>query len=158
MNVQYFDASTKRTAREAGLWYALVTVFSIFGIIYADFRFYMAGDAAATAARILGDTWLYRAAIASNLVGQVCQIFVGLAFYKLFAAVDGSKARTMLGLVLTMVAIAFLNMLGKFAPLVLLENPALAQAFGTKEATALAFLFLELQRYGTVIVGIFWGL
>jgi hypothetical protein len=152
------EASPRRSARVAGIWYAILTVLTIFGIVFADSRFYVPGDAAATAGRILADDLLFRLGIASNLAGQACQIFVGLAFYRLFKAVDKGQARTMLALVVAMVPIAFLNMLNKFAPLILLGNSAFLKAFEPAQLQALAMLFIELQKYGTVIVGVFWGL
>ena len=155
---QAVETSPRKLARVAGLWYALVTVFSIFGIVYADSRFYAAGDAAATAAKILADSALFRLGIVSNLAGQACQLFVGLAFYRLFKSVDRIQARTMLALVVAMVPIAFLNMLNKIAPLILLGDPAFAKVFDLAQLQTLALFFLELQKNGTVIVGLFWGL
>lgn len=150
--------SPRRDARVAGAWYAVLTVLTVFGILYADSRFYVAGDAAATAGRILADPWMFRLGIASNLAGQACQLFVGLAFYRLFERVDEEQARTLLALVVAMVPIAFLNMLNKFAPLILLGDSPFTKAFEPTQLQALAMLFIELQKYGTLIVGVFWGL
>jgi len=106
------DPSPSGSARVAGAWYALLTVFSIFGIVYADSRFYVAGDAATTMGRILSDEGLFRLGIASNLAGQVCQVFLGLALFRLFEPVDRDRARTVLGLAVAMVPVAFLFRLG----------------------------------------------
>lgn len=148
----------RKAANAARIWYVLLSVFSIFGILYADARFYVPGDAAATAGRILADEWLFRLGIVSNLAGQVCQIFVGLALYKLFKSVDKDQARTLLAFVVAMVPIAFLNMLNKFAPLILLGDSTLAKTFEPAQLQALALLFIELQKYGTLIFGVFCGL
>ena len=150
--------SGARDARIAGMWYAVVAVFSMFGILFVGAKLYVPGDAAATASRILADQWLYRVGIASTLAGQVAQVLVGLAFYRLFESVDKSLARTMLALVVAMVPVAFLNMLNKFAPLILLGDPAYLKAFQPGQLQALAMLFIELERYGTLIVEVFWGL
>jgi hypothetical protein len=155
---QIVEPSTRRTAREAGIWYALLAVFSVFGIMYADSRLYVAGDAAATAGKILADEWLFRLGIASNLAGQVSFLFAGLAFYRLFAAVDRGLARMLAALVVASVPIAFLNILNKFAPLILLGDSAFAKAFAPAQLQALALLFLELEKQGMLVVGIFWGL
>ncbi len=136
----------------------LLFVFSMFGIMYVDSRFYVPGDAAATAGKILADGLLFRLGIVSNLIGQACQIFVGLALYRLFQSVDKDQARALLALVVAMVPVAFLNMLNKFAPLILLGDPGLLKAFDPAQLQALAMLFVELQRYGTLIAGVFWGL
>ena len=150
--------SLRKSARVAGIWYALLTVLSVFGILFVDSRFYVSGDAAATAGRILAGQWLFRLGIASNLAGQTCFIFVGLAFYRLFESVDKEQARSMLALVVASVPIAFLNMLNKFAPVILLGDSGFLKAFQPAQLQALAMLFIELQKYGTLIVEVFWGL
>ncbi|MGO9309615.1 MAG: DUF4386 domain-containing protein [Spirochaetia bacterium] len=150
--------SPRREARIAGAWYAALAVLSAFGILFVDARLYVPGDAAATAGRILADEWVYRLGISSTLLSQVAQVLVGLSFYRLFKSVDKGLVRTMLALVIAMVPVAFLNMLNKFAPLMLLGDPAYLKAFTPGQLQALAVLFIELQRYGTLIVEVFWGL
>jgi hypothetical protein len=152
------EPSPRETARGARIWYALLVVFSVLGILFADSRFYVPGDAAATVGRIMAGEWLFRLGIASNLAGQVCQIFLGLVLYRLFQSVDRNRARSLLALVVAMVPIAFLNMLNKFAPLILLRDSAFLKAFDQAQLQALAMLFIELQKYGTLIAGVFWGL
>lgn len=152
------EISPRKSARVAGIWYALLTVFSVFGILLVDSRFYVPGDAAATANSILAGEWLFRLGIASNLAGQACFIFVGLAFYRLFESVDKEQARLMAALVVAGVPIAFLNMLNKFAPIILLGGSGSLKAFPPAQLQALAMLFIELQKYGTLIVEVFWGL
>jgi hypothetical protein len=152
------EPAPRKVASAARIWYVFLMAFSIFGIMYADARFYAPGDAAATAGRILADELLFRLGIASGLAGQVCQLFVGLALYRLFKPVDKDQARTLLALVVAMVPIAFLNMLNKFAPLILLGDSAFLEAFGPAQLQALAMLFIELQKYGTLIAEVFWGL
>jgi hypothetical protein len=155
---QVLTISPRREARIAGLWYAALTVLTVFSMLYVDSRLYIPGDAAATAARIMANQWVYRLGIAASLVGQVCQIFVGLAFYRLFKSVDKGLARALIALVVAMVPVAFLNMLNEFAPLVLLGDPAYLKAFEPGQLQALSMLFIELQRYGVLIIGVFWGL
>lgn len=158
MITQAVEQSPRKLARVAGIWYAALTAFSVFGVMYAASKFYVPHDAAATAARIASGQWLFRLGIASDLAGQACFLFAGLAFYKLFKAVDKDQARAMLALVVAGVPVAFLDMLGKFAPLVLLGDSSFAKAFEPAQLQALAMLFIELQKYGILIVGVFWGL
>jgi Domain of unknown function (DUF4386) len=158
MTNQVVEPSPRKIARVAGLWYALLTAFGVFGIVYADSQFYVPGDTAATAGKILASEWIFRLGIASNLASQICFIFLGLAFFKLFESVDANQARTLLALVVASVPIAFLNMLNKFAPLILLGDSAFSRTFEPAQLQALAMLFIELQKYGTLIVGVFWGL
>jgi hypothetical protein len=152
------ESSILKDSRVAGIWYAVLTVLSVFGVLYADSTFSVSGDAAATASRILANEWMYRLGIASNLAGQACFVFVGLAFYKLFQSVDKNQARSLLALVVASVPVAFLNMLNKFAPIILLGDSSFLKAFAPAQLQALAMMFIELQKYGTLIVGVFWGL
>jgi hypothetical protein len=152
------DLQTRKAANAARLWYVPLMVFSVFGILYADSRFYAAGDAAATMGKILTDEGLFRLCITGFLAGQVSQIFVMLALYGMFASVDKDRARALFAFVVVMVPIAFLNIVGKFAPIILLKDPGFLKAFESGQLQALAMLFIELQKYGQAIVDIFWGL
>ncbi len=152
------DISVRKSADSARIWYVLLMVFSVFGIILADSRFYAPGDAAATVGKILAEERLFRLGIAGFMVGQVCFIFVGLALFGLFKSTDKNQARSMLALVIASVPIAFLNILGKFAPLILMGDRPFLNAFEPAQLQALAMLFIELQRIGALIAEVFWGL
>lgn len=145
MRSTVIDATTRRAARIAGVW-------------YADSRFFAAGHAAATAARILGVEQLYQLAIASFLAGQACQVFLGLALYRLFAPVDKDRARMLLALVIAMVPVAFLSAVGRIAPLVLLKSPAYQGAFEPGHLQGLAMSFVEMHKHVILVASIFWGL
>jgi hypothetical protein len=149
--------SWRISAQLAGLWYTFFLAFGVFELL-VDARFSVPGDAAESAARILAGDLLFRLGIVSSLAGQVCFVFLGLAFYKLFRSVGKDQARTLLSLVIASVPIAFLNMLNKLAPLLLLGDSAFLKAFPPGQIQALAMVFIELQKYGTVIAGVFWGL
>jgi hypothetical protein len=150
--------STNRESRFAGFWYLALAVFGAIGILVAGAKFLVPGDAVATAALIQADGLLFRLGIAANLVGQVCFVFVGLAFYRLFRSVDENLARALVALVVVAVPIAFLNTVFKFAPLVLLGGESYLKVFEPAQLQALALFFLKLQDYGTLIVSVFWGL
>jgi len=149
--------SPNHTSRIAGFWYLGLAVFASVGMLLADARFVVPGDAAATAAAIRGDGLLYRLGIASALVGQGCFVFVGLAFGRLFRPVDESLARALVTLVVVAVPIAFLNEVFRFAPVVLLGEPSLP-GFEPAQLQALALFFLKLHEEGILIVSVFWGL
>jgi hypothetical protein len=150
--------SPRIPAQFAGVWYIIFLAFGAFEMLVADARFSVPGNAAETAARIVADGWLFRLGIVSGLAGQVCFVFLGLAFYKLFRPVGKDMARTLLCLVIASVPIAFLNMLNKLAPLLLLGGSDFLKVFPAGQLQALAMMFIELQKYGTVIAGVFWGL
>ena len=158
MSNQIVERSPRASARIAGLWFLLLAVCSFFTVLFVDSNIYVSGDAVATAAKILDHTWLFRLGIVSDLVGEAGFLFAGLAFYRLFASVDRHQARTLLALVIASVPIAFLVTLNKFAPIILLGDAGFLKAFEPDQLQTLAMLFIELHKYGILIVSVFWGL
>src|SRR5512140_1050454 len=84
--------STRRQARRAGLLYLALAVIAPIGLVYVPGRLIVSGDATATADRIRASESLLRIGIASELVHQVIGIFLVLALYRLFKAVDERQA------------------------------------------------------------------
>jgi hypothetical protein len=157
MSNQIVERPPCASARIAGLWYLLLAVCSFF-TVFVSGKTYVSGDAAATAAKILADNWLFRLGNVSDLVGEAGFLFAGLAFYRLFVSVDRHQARTLLALVVASVPIAFLVTLNDFAPIILLGDAGFLKAFELAQLQALAMLFIELHKYGILIVSVFWGL
>jgi hypothetical protein len=153
------ESSPRRVARIAGIWYALLAVFSFFSTMYVDPRFPTTAGGQSVADSIRsGGEFLFRLGILSTLAGQACFLFAGLAFHRLFEGTDRRQARSLLALVVSSVPIAFLNMLCKIAPLVLLRDSGFADALDPAQSQALASLFLGLYDYGIFIASVFWGL
>jgi hypothetical protein len=158
MSNQIVERSPSASARIAGLWFLLLAVCSFFTTLAVDGKIYVPGNAAVTAANMLANAWLFRLGIVSDLVGEVGFIFAGLAFYRLFASVDRHQARSLLALVVASVPIAFLVTLNKFAPIILLGDAVFLKSFDPAQLQTLAMLFIELHKWGIVIVSVFWGL
>jgi hypothetical protein len=83
--------STKRQARLAGILYLLASIIGFFGLIYVP-QLIVPGDATATADHVRTSETIFRLGIASELTGFIIFIFVVLALYRLFKAVDGKHA------------------------------------------------------------------
>jgi hypothetical protein len=158
MSNQLIDRPPGASARIAGLWYLLLAVCAFFSTLAVDGKIFVPGNAAATAANMLANAWLFRLGIVSDLVGEVGLLFAGLAFYRLFAAVDRHQSRTLLALVVAAVPIAFLVTLNKCAPIILLGDAVFLKSFEPAQLQTLAMLFIELHKYGILIVSVFWGL
>ena len=152
------EPDNDKAARPAGAYYLLMAMFSGFSMMYVDGKFNVAGDSAATIARILDSAWLYRLGFLSNLAGQVLFLFLAHALYQLLKAIDKGQARLMVILVVASVPITCLNMLFQMAPLALLGDPGRFPAFAAAQLRDLAMAFLELQKLGVFIAEIFWGL
>lgn len=152
------DKSVHKEARSASIWYILLVVFSLFGGIFIESYFLGSGDASVIISKIQDNSLLYRLGIGGFLAGQICQIFVMLALYKLFQSVDRDQTRAILVYVVVMVAMAFNLALFKLAPSILLSDAVFLQAFEPIQLQAVSMLFIELHSIGLLIVQVFWGL
>src|SRR5512135_3518694 len=110
-------SSTNAAARRVGVLYLAMSILSVLGYMYLPSRYYVPGDAAATAARITAESATYRLGILSGLTGQVLFLFVVLGLYELFKDVDRRQARLMVTLVCVGVAAEVVNIGWHTAPL-----------------------------------------
>jgi hypothetical protein len=151
--------STKKQARVAGFLYLLIGITAPIGLVYVPGKLIVAGDAAATANNIRASQWLLRMGIASELFHQVIGIFLVLALYRLFKAVNEKHATLMVILgALVSVPIVFLNVLNDIAALVLVSSASFLSVFEKPQLDALAYLFIRLHGQGIIVASIFWGL
>ena len=151
--------STNRQARYAGLLYLLLGITAPIGLVYVPGKLIVAGDATATADRIRASGSLLRIGIGSELFHQVIGIFLVLALYRLFKAVNEKHAVLLVILgALVSVPIVFLNVLNEIAALILVSGANFLSVFSKPQLDALAYLFLRLHRQGIEVAAIFWGL
>lgn len=148
--------SLKRTARLAGLLFALSAVTGGFGLLYVRSNVIVSGDAAATAGNIVASEFLFRAAIVSNLFSQVFLFFFGLTVYRLFKEVNKALATVFLASVMMTVGIAVVNALNNFGALLVLSQADYLKAFTAEQRNAMAMMFLRLNGSGQGLLEIFW--
>jgi hypothetical protein len=129
------------------------------GLLYVPGKLIVSGNATATADNIRGSEWLLRVGIASELIHQVIVVFLVLALYRLFRAVNETLAKQMVILgALVSVPIVFVNVLNDIAALVLVSGADFLSVFEKPQLDALAYLFLRLHGQGITVASIFWGL
>jgi hypothetical protein len=151
--------STKSMAKRAGLLYFVLGIIAPIGLLYVPGKLIVFENATATADRIRASEGLLRIGIASELIHQTIAIFLLLALYRLFKAVDEKQAVLMVILgSLVSVPIMFLNVLNEIAALVLVSGVDFLKAFDKSQLDALAYLFLRLHSQGITVASIFWGL
>ena len=151
--------SIKKQARVAGLWYLLLGITAPIGLVYVPGKLIVSGDATATANHIRASGSLLRIGIASELFHQIIGIFLVLALYRLFKAVNEKHAVLMVILgALVSVPIVFLNVLNEIAALILVSGADFLSVFDKPQLDALAYLFLRLHSRGLIVAAIFWGL
>lgn len=148
----------RRKARYAGLLYMLLGVTAPIGLLYVPGKLFVRDDAAATADNIRASGQLLRIGIASELFHQIVGIFLVLALFRLFKAVNERQAILMVILSLTPVPIVMFNVINEIAPLILLSGAGFLSVFDKSQLDALAFLFIRLHGQGIDIASIFWGL
>jgi hypothetical protein len=153
------DESQRKALRAAGLLYLLMALTAPIGLMYVPGKLIVPGDATTTADLIRASEWLLRIGIGSELFHQAIAVFLVLALYRLFKAVDEDHAKLMVILgALVSVPIMFLNVLNEIAALILVSGADFLSAFEKNRLDALAFLFLRLHGQGIIIAAIFWGL
>ena len=149
----------KRQARTAGVLYLLVAITAPIGLIYAPGALFVSGNAPATAHHIRTSESLLRIGIASELFHQVVQVFLVLALYRLFKAVNEAHARQLVIFgALVSVPIVFVNVINEIAALILASGAEFLSVFDKSQLDALAYLFVRLHSQGINVVEIFWGL
>ena len=151
--------STKQQARFAGFLYLLLALIAPIGLMVVPSKLIVSENATATADNIRASEWLFRIGIASELVHQVIGIFLVLALYRLFKAVNETHARQLVIFgALVSVPIMFANVLNNIAALVLVSGAEFLSVFDKPQLDALAYLFLRLHSHGITVASIFWGL
>src|SRR5207248_1723981 len=79
-------------ARTVGLLYLIITVAAAFAEFHARDAVIVPGDAAATAARILGSERMYRLGGAADLLVLLCDVAIAVLLYELLRPVSRTLA------------------------------------------------------------------
>jgi len=120
-------------------------------------RLVVAGNAAATAAHILGHERLFWLGFASSLIGVAFHIAWALLFYELLKPVNRSLSLLAAFVILVGCAIQALTSLLYLAPLLVLQGGSSISAFTAEQLQALALMFLKLNSYAFDIYLVFFG-
>src|SRR5512137_321250 len=114
------DASPRFKARMAGVFEVLEGLTSAFGQVFVLGKLIVSGNAAATAANILGHERLFWSGFVSSLVGVACHIAWILLFYYLFKPVNQSLSLLAAFVGIVVCAMQALTGLLYIAPLLIL--------------------------------------
>src|SRR6202049_3329277 len=152
------EASPRFKARMAGAFQLLEALTATFGQVIVRDRLVAAGNAAATAANILGYERLFWLGFASSLIGVACHITWALLMYVLLKPVNKSLSLLAAFVILVGCAIQALASLLYLAPLLILQGGTSVSAFTPEQLQALALLFLKLNQYAFNIDLVFYGI
>jgi hypothetical protein len=151
------EASPRLKARMAGLFQLLEALTAGFGQVIVRDRLVVAGNAAATAANILGHERLFWLGFASSLIGVAFHIAWALLMYELLKPVNRSLSLLATFVILVGCAIQALTSLLYLAPLLILQGGTSLSAFAPEHLQALALMFLKLNAYAFDIYLVFFG-
>jgi len=149
---------TKRQARLAGLLYFLASIPAPFGLIYVPNKLIVLNDATATANHIRASESLLRWGIACELFTSVMFIFVVVALYRLFKAVNETYALSMAILILISIPISLLSVVNEVVALIVLGGADWLSVFDRGQLNALAYILMRLHSRTLLVAEIFWGL
>jgi len=149
--------SLKKEARLAGLFYLLVVITGVIGIMVISPQIIVKGDAVATSQNILAKEFLFRIGIINDLISNTVFILLVLALYRLLKQVNKNQAKLMVALVIVQIPVVFIMDALNITSLMILKGELL-QTFGLAQRQDLAMLFLQINDYGTLALEMFWGL
>src|SRR3984893_12034164 len=123
------ETSPRLKARMAGVFQLLEAVTAAYGEVIVLAKLVVSGNAAATAANILGHERLFWLGFASSLIGVACHIAWALLMYELLKPVNRSLSLFAAFVILVGCAIQALTSLLYVAPLLILQGGSSLSAF-----------------------------
>ena len=150
------ESSPLFRARMAGFFWLMTIITGMFGFV-AGGRFVAAGDAATTAANIIGHEGLYRVAFMSNLLATACYLAVTLFVYQLLKPVNRTVAAFVVLFSLMGCAVGLVSSLFFLAPLDFLSGASYLSTFSLAQLQALALSVLTLSLRLNDIGMVFFG-
>src|SRR5215469_6321576 len=150
--------SIKKQARLTGLVYFLASIPAPLGLVYVPNKLVVLNDATATANNIRASESLLRLGMATELWQAIMFIFVALALYHLFKAVNRAHALTMMILMLVSIPIFLLSVVNEIGALLLVSGADFLSVFDPGQLNALAYIFMRLHSRTILVAEIFWGL
>jgi|SRR6516162_11827053 hypothetical protein len=149
---------TKRQARLAGLLYFLGSVPAPFGLIYVPNKLIVLNDPTATANHIRASESLLRFGIGCEVLTPILFIFVVVALYRLFKAVNETNALAMMILLLVSIPISLLSVVNEIAALLVVSGANFLSVFDPGQLNTLAYIFMRLHSRTNLVAEIFSGL
>lgn len=149
--------SLKSTARFAGLLYLVMILTALYSHMYVPSQLLVRGDAPATTRNILNNEMLFRTCVMVNLMGAIVLLFLAVNLGRLLKKVDRQLSNTMMVLVHVQVPVIFVLGIFKLTALMLLKSDV-SSIVAADRLPYLAMLFLEMNGYGSMILGLLAGL
>lgn len=153
------DLMSPRTmARTAGLLYILEGVTSVSGALLIPGRFIVHGDAAATAANILGNQSLYLLGITASLVSVALHGALTVLLYHLFRPIGRIAALLFAFIGLIAIALQAVSAVLQLPALIILGDGSGVGELGPEQAQSLSLFFIGLRAQAFNLYLGFFGL
>jgi Domain of unknown function (DUF4386) len=156
--MQVANASPRRLARLAGLFYLLTILAGIFAQGFVSQRLIVSTDAAATAANILAHQTLFRWSFTAYMIEMACQIVFVALFYELLKPVNRRLSLVAAFLGLAGCIIKTFGRVFYLAPLFVLESTPRVSVFTREQLQALSLFLLKIDDHAAAMALIFFGL
>ena len=151
------DVSPRSLARMAGVCQLLEAITATFGQVIVLGRLTVSGNAAATAANIVGHERLYWCGFASSIMAVILHLTWAFLMYELLKVVNRRIAILAAFVMLMGCAMLAVTGLLYLAPLCILQGGGSLSAFTAAQLQALAAAFLRLNSYAFDIHTVFFG-
>lgn len=146
------ELSPKSYARLAGALYLFNIIGGIFAVGYVTTGLIAAGNATATAHKIMAHEQLYRFGMVVHILILLTNVFLAVIFYHLFRKVNLKATLLVVFFTLTGTAIEAANLLNQFAPLILLHG-----GMNQGNMQIISYSYLRLQAVGFNLALVFFG-
>ncbi len=157
MNEHTSEQSQISRARAAGFFWLITFITGAFAMSIGG-SFVVNGNAAATAANVLGNESAFRISVAGNLVATICYLLATILVYKLLKPVNSTLSLAAAVFSLLGCGAGALVTLFNFAPLALLKGSAYLSVFTTEQLQALALASFSLGMRANEVGLVFFGL
>ena len=152
------EMSPRFKARMAGVFQLLEGSTSAFGQVFVLGKVVVVGNAAATAANILGHEQLFWWGFASSIIGAICHVVWAFLMYDLLKVVNRSVSLLVAFVILVGCAMQALTGLLYIVQLLILQGGSSLSAFTAQQVQSLAYVFIKLNAYAFDVDLVFFGL
>ena len=149
----------KKLARITGFLYLVIIVCAGFSQGAVREMLIVNGNATATAQNILGNAFLFKAGLLTDLIAFLCDAGVSVLLYILLKPVSKGLAATAAAFrLIAHPAIGSLNLLNHYAALRVFESSGFSTTFDPAQLQEFSLFFMELHNMGYLIAGAFFGI
>lgn len=156
-HAQVEGRSVQWYARAAGALYLVIIVIGLLGEGWIRGSLVVAGDATATAQRILASEFLWRLGVASELFLLVCAVALTFIWYLLLRPVNRNLALLMVFFAMISLAVEAVSALSLQAVLAPLSSSAYLKVLDPQQLHALAYMSVVSHSHAFGVALIFFG-